>query len=644
MRSALRLLPAALLLLAACGGGSPSPGAPTGGPDDPANQGGTATVGVVQEPTSFLAPGIVASMLSSVAVDAPITEGLLWYRPVEETANARSLADFWRPMLATEVPTTANGDVRTSGCPAVSSGGLSVTPAMCVTWKLRNDVLWHDGSRFGAHDVCATIQFYWLRYRDRNPTALISTAGPDQVLGCREDTATQATLSFKSQYGAYLLLGSGVYGVMPATQLETAFRGDTDLEKTPQTVDLTRGTGAAGAYRGTDTLDRIIVGTGPYVLERYEPARSITLVRNRRYWDRGHQPHLDRVIFRFVSDVRSQLDQARAGEIDVGTDYRLALLRDLQDAAGQGRLAVQTIPASGAEKIDVNMCAAARGLCGPQARANPVTADLRVRQAMLRAIDRQQIVRTIAQRQTVVPQDSWLSLGEEFIRDPSIPTTRYDPVAARRILDDAGYRLSPACHDGRGRADAAGHCVDLDFVTTSGNAARQQAQVAVQSDLEKVGIFTTLSTLTAGQLFGSFGDGGILSNHRFDLAMYGQSGSPEPDGWYSLYHSDCRGACPAESQLPSAANRGQGQDAAGEDNPEVDRGFDEGRSSVDLARRALSYRQVERQLAHDLPELPLYQQVVVNSHTVRLRGLQRNDQAWTFDMYDWYCTGGRCQA
>ncbi len=644
MGSVLRLLLAALLLLAACGGGAPSATSPTGGAQDPANQGGTMTVGVVQEPTSFLAAGIVDSMLFSVAVDAPIVEGLLWYRPLEETANARSLADFWRPMLATEVPTTANGDVRTSGCPAVGAGAERTVPAMCVTWKLRDDVLWHDGSRFGAHDVCATIQFSWLRYRDRNPTAVLSTAGPDQVVDCREDTATQATLSFKTQYGAYLSLGSGVYGIMPATQLENAFRGNTDLERTPQTVDLTRGTGAPDAYRGTDTLDRIIVGTGPYVLQSYEPARSITLVRNRRYWDRRHQPHLDRVIFKFISDVKSQLDQARAGEVDFGMDYRLALLRDLEDAAKLGRLAVQTIPESGAEKIDLNMCAAARGLCGPQARVNPVTADLRVRRAMLRAIDREQIVRTIAQGQTVVPQDSWIYLGEEFIRDPSIPTTGYDPAAARRLLDEAGYRVSPACHDGRGRADAAGHCIDLDFVTTSGNTARQQAQIAVQSDLEKVGIFTNLSTLKAGRLFGSFSDGSVLYSHQFDLAMYGYTGSPEPDGWYSVYHSDCRGACPAESQVPSAANRGQGQDATGEDNPEVDRGLDEGRSTVDLARRALAYRQVERQLAHDLPELPLYQQVVVNSHTVRLHGLQRNDRVWTFNMYDWYCTGGRCRA
>jgi peptide/nickel transport system substrate-binding protein len=464
------------------------------------------------------------------------------------------------------------------------------------------------------------------------------------VIDCREDSPTQATLSFKSTYGGYLSLGSGVYGILPATQLENAFRGDTDLERTPQTVDLRTGSGAPDAYHGTDTLDRIIVGTGPYVLERYEPATSITLVRNRHYWDRAHQPHLDRVIFKVVSDVKSQLDQAKAGEIDVGLDYRLAVLPDLDDVARLGRLTVQTIPESGAEMIDFNMCAGARGLCGAQARLDPVTADIRFRQAVIRAIDRRRIVRTIAQGQTVVPQDSWIYLGEEYIRDRSIPTTGYDPAAARRILDAAGYRLSDACHGGRGRADPQGHCIDLDFVTTSGNPARAQAQVAIQSYLEQVGVFTNLSTVKAGRLFGSFADGSVLYTHRYDLAMYAQTGSPEPDGWYSLYHSDCRGACPDEDQIPSAANHGQGQNASAEDDPAVDRAFDEGRATVDLAQRTAAYRRAEAALAADLPQIPLYQQVVVNSHTPKLLGMQRNDRVWTFNVDDWYCVAGRCQA
>jgi peptide/nickel transport system substrate-binding protein len=546
-------------------------------------------------------------------------------------------------MLATEVPTTANGDVRTSGCAPVTAGGQQQVPAMCVTWKLRGDVLWHDGSRFGAHDVCATAQLYWLRYHDRNPTPLISTWGADQLLDCREDSPVQATLSYRSRYGAYLTMGSGVYGVMPARLLENAFRTDADLERTPQTVDLTAGTGNPDAYRGTGTLDRVIDGTGPYVLERYEPGRDVVLVRNRRYWDRTHPPHLDRIVLRFVSDVTSQLDQARAGEIDMGLDYHLAALGDLEDAARRGRLVVDVIPEAGAEKIAVNLCAAAHGLCGPQARAAPALADVRVRQAMLRAIDRPLIARTIARGRTVVPQDSWISVGEEFIRDPALPTTAYDPAAARQLLDSAGYRLSPGCHGGRGRADAAGRCLDLDLLTTSDNTARRQAQVAIQADLEQVGIFTTLSTARAASLFGGFGDGGILATHSFDLAMAADTGV-EPDAWYFTYHADCGGACPEENQIPSPRTRGQGQNVIGLDDPDVDRAFDQGRSTVDLARRALAYRQAEEALARDLPEIPLYESVAVNSHTPRLHGLALNDRVWTFNAYDWYCTGGRCQA
>ncbi|TMD02277.1 MAG: hypothetical protein E6J03_09825 [Chloroflexi bacterium] len=108
----------ALVVLAACGSGGGGSGstASSAPSSNPAVNGGTLTVGVLQEPTSFLAAGIVDSMTYSYAADAPVTEGLLWYRSKNETANARTLADFWRPDLATEVPTTANGDVKTSGC------------------------------------------------------------------------------------------------------------------------------------------------------------------------------------------------------------------------------------------------------------------------------------------------------------------------------------------------------------------------------------------------------------------------------------------------------------------------------------------------------------------------------------------------
>jgi peptide/nickel transport system substrate-binding protein len=642
-----------LTALAACGSGGGT-SAPTGEPTQTgAVNGGTMTIGVLQEPTSFLAAGITDSMTYSYAVDAPVAEGLLWYRSRDETQNARSIADFWRPDLATEVPTTQNGDVRTSGCRTVTYNGKDQAPKMCVTWKLRSGVLWHDGSRFSSKDVCDTFRFFWLKYGIHNPTNILSPTGWQETIGCDDSSPQQAVLSYRSTYGGYLAQGSGVYGIIPSRLLENAFNGGTsgagaDLEKTPQTVNLTVGSGNPDAYTGTDTLDRIIDGTGPYVFQKYEPAKDIILVRNRRYWDPAHQPHLDRVILKFVSDTKSQLDQARAGEIDFGMDYRLALLKELNDTAAGGKLRVQTIPESGAEKIDLNLCDNAKGLCGDQATKSPFTADLKVRQAMIKAINRQLIVKSIAEGETVVPQDSWIYLGAEFIRTSTTddPITAYDPVGARRLLDEAGYRVSPSCHGGLGRADSSGRCLDLSFVTTSGNTARQNAQLAVQSDLQKVGIFTNLSDVRSGKLFGSFADGGVLYTHQFQMAMYTNtlSAPAEPDSWYAGYHADCGGSCPDENQIPSGANSGVGQDDTGENNPAVDKLFDQGRSTVDLNQRTRAYRQAETLLAKDLPEIPLYQQVVVNSYTPKLHGLQPNDLVWTFNMYDWWCDGGNCHA
>ncbi len=636
----------AALAFAACGGGggtsqSSSSSSTPSETQSGAVNGGTLNIGLVQEPTSFLAAGITDSMTFSYAVDALTNEGLLWYRSVDETANAKTQADFWRPDLATEVPTTANGDVKTSGCKDTSA-------KMCVTWKLRQGVKWQDGTAFSSKDVCDTFQFWWLKYKDKNPTAVLTTTGWDQVISCDDSNPSQAVVNFKSTFGPYLTFGTGVYGIMPSKQVEAAFAANSDLEKTPQTVDLTLGSGNTDAFKGTDTLDKITVGTGPYVLSKYEPTKDIILVRNKNYWDKAHQPHLDSVVFKIISGTAAQLTAAKAGAIDFGLDYRLKFLQDLITESANGKLKVETIPESGAEKIDLNTCDNAQGLCGSAAKKSPYLADKTIRHAILQGINRQQIVDTLASGKTVVPQDSWIYLGSEFIKTTDDPTTKFDPQAANSALDAAGYKLSSKCDGGKTRAFKDGSCIDLDISTTAGNAAREEAEPLIAADLQNIGIHvnTPYKNVTPGKLFGSFADGGVLYTHTFDMAMYTNtlSSPAEPDNWYAGYHGNCGGSCPSEVQIPSAANQGQGQDDTGEDNPQVDQWFDQARNSIDLNTRAKLYKQIEVQLAKDLPEIPLYQQVTVNSYTVKLQGLKRNDLVWTYNSYDWYCTQGNCQA
>lgn len=593
-----------------------------------ATDGGIMNIGSPQEPSSFLAAGITDSMTFSYAVDAGITEGLLWYRSVDETTNAKTLADYWQPWLATEVPTTDNGDVKTSGCPNADA-------KMCVTWKLRDGVTWHDGTKFSSADVCETVAFFFTKYKDKNPTAILSSTGWDQMLDCKKDSALQATIDFKSIYSPYLGLLTGVYGVMPAKYLDVAFATNADLEKTAQTIDLTSAN--PGAFKGTDTLDNVAVGTGPFVLQVYNKTKDIKLLPNQHYW--GPKPHLSGVDFHFVADVQSQLASTKAGELEFGMDYRLAFLKDLQTAAQAGKIAVETIPESGAEKIDLNLCDNANGLCGADAKKSPITADVKFRKALLEGINRQSIVDNIAAGATKIPQDGWHYLGAEYAK-PALsddPITAYDPTKAAADLDAAGYKISTSCHGGQGRAAPSGACVDLDFVTTSGNPARAQAQVAIQSDLQKLGIFTNTSTIKAGKLFGNFSDGGVLYTHAFQMAMYTNTLSvpAELDSYYPGYVS---------TQIPSKANSGQGQNDTGEDNPQVDKDFNDARLTTDLAKRTTLYKDAISQMAKDLQELPLYQQVTVNSYTTKLKGLQRNDLVWTFNIGRWFCTGGNCTA
>lgn len=628
------------------GGGSSSStnAVATQDPNAAANKGGTLTVATWEAQTSFLNAGIIDSQTLSYAIDAPSAEGLLWYKSLDETGSARKLSDYWVPWLATEVPTVENGDVKLSGC-------SNPQAKMCVTWKLRSDVTWHDGSKFTSHDVCDTFQFFWLKYGLKggtNPTSLLSTSGWDQTLDCVENSPTQATVDWKVAYGPYLAIGTGVLGILPAKVLDAAFSANSDLEKTKVALDLTKGSGNTAALNSTDTLDNIVDGTGPYVLSSFDQNNGVTYVVNKNYWNKSHLPHIDKLVFKFVSAADEMEREAKAGEIDFGLDYRLPPLKDLQDyEKSSGKLHVEVIPDSGAEKMDINTCASTpNNLCGPKARKIAALGDPAFRHAMAEAINREQMVTTLTNGQSSVPADSFLYLGASYIRNPNVQTTAYDASKAASDFDAAGYKLSPSCGGGKFRADKTGACINLHIVTTKGNKVRQSELDAIQSDLQAAGVQVTQEQpQKAGQLFGAYKDGGTLYTHTFDLAVYTNtlSAPAEPDGFWPAYHADCGGSCPSLNQIPNDANQGQGQDDTGVYDPQLDSALDNARNTVNLSDRTKFYQQAETRLAADMPEIPLYQQITVNSYSSKLQGLKRNDVIWTYNSYDWYCTGGNCQ-
>ncbi|MBV8196089.1 MAG: hypothetical protein JOY80_11255 [Candidatus Dormibacteraeota bacterium] len=616
-----------------------------------AANGGTVTVGVWQSPLSLLDAGIAGESEFAAVMDAPVQEGLLWYRPDQATQHATGPADYWAPDLATEVPTIANGDVKTSGCAVPKA-------AMCVTWKLRSGVEWDDGTTFTSHDVCDTVKLRWLTYGatgKTSPTNLASTAGWDQVIDCTEKDRSTAVISFASVYGPYLTVGSGVYGVLPASIIDRALSSNSDLQKLSVSLDLRKGSQNAQAFHGSGTLDALLDGTGPYVLQSYQPGKQLTLTQNKNYWNRAQAPHLDTIEFVTEGDLSTEVTNVLSGAVNVGYDLRLANLPAVVKASGGGNpvLRVDTVAEPGVEKIDLNLCAGDGGLCdNPAADQSMYTADTTVRRAMLMAIDRTAIIKAVAAGRTTVPRDSWMYLGASYLASQSIPQTGFSRSSANAMLDQAGFNRDAKCGSAPGgqpyRVWKDGSCLVVNLGTTSDDPVRVKVAGMVQTDLAAVGIRVPsplTPNMASASFFAPFAGGGPLYTHAYDTALFAFALTVpgEPSGFASLYHADCGGSCPQENQVPSSGNGGQGMNDTGLDDSMLDSALDKGAASVDPAVRTGSYVVAEQRLAATLPELPLFQQLAVNTYSTQLQGVQNNAFLWDFDTAAWSCTGGNCQ-
>jgi peptide/nickel transport system substrate-binding protein len=573
------------------------PQSPTPPPPTP---GGTLTVGTWQPPATLLA-GIGDQSRSALAVVAPMAEGLLRVRDQSEL-HAGGPGSVFAPQLALEVPTLENGDV------VVAGGGMT------VTWKLRQGVKWHDGADFSSSDVVDTFQFWWLKYRDRNPTLLPSTSGWDQVTDVQAPDGHTVVVSFSQPYGPYLQLGSGPYGILPGHLLEQTWAAGGDLTRVKLPIAL------PGAYSGVGTWDDWVVGTGPYMLKEFQPDDHLTMLRNPHWWG-PHAPYLDSIVFKFESSLSAELADLKDGTIQLALDAGGADAAALKDALNGSHGAAVTARSTGVEHLDFNL-------------KNRFLANPAVRKAIRLSLDRSAFAPPAAVGKVAAPPDAGICSGlAAWCADPSVGSTRPDPKAANALLDAAGYALGTT-GDGAGyRTFSDGTTISLSLSSIKDDPVRLHEEDLIAAALQAIGIKVQAPyrNVPARRLFGAYPVQGVLVTHSFDLALYSDSaGGGEPDRFYSEF------VC---SQIPSAANGGAGQNPTQLCDPAVDAGFNAGRSAVSAADRKKAYGAAQRALAAQVPNVPLRQLVVVQLASSKARGVGANADVWTSNAADWYRVG-----
>lgn len=321
-------------------------------------------------------------------------------------------------------------------------------------------------------------------------------------------------------------------------------------------------------YGSDKDFNRAIVGTGPFKFVRSVQDSEVVIERNDDYW--GDKPHIAKVRFAVVPDVTTRALELRKGSADLAIN---ALSADMVMALRkEPQLVIQTRPGTVYNYLAFNL-------------RDPILKDVRVRQALAYAINREKIIHYLW-RGLAKPAPSILPpLHWAFATD--VRTYAHDPVKANQILDEAGY------------AKKDGVRFRLTMKTSTEETTRLLAAV-LQQELRDVGIALEIRSFEFATFYSDVVKGAF---QLYSLRWIG--GNEDPDIFEHVFHSS--------SFPPKRANRSYYV------NPAVDALIDRGRVEMDQAKRREIYRELQQIVAEELPYIHLYylDNVVVHSQRVR---------------------------
>jgi peptide/nickel transport system substrate-binding protein len=338
--------------------------------------------------------------------------------------------------LATEVPTRENG--------GVSEDGLT------WTFKLRDDVKWHDGEPFTARDV----QFTWETVMNPD-VAVRSRTGHDKVASVETPDDHTVVMTLTEPFAPFQALWtSGVTGIIPAHILEGV-----DVNTAPFNTQSP-------------------IGTGPFRFVEHVGGDHLTVERNPDY--HGGAPALQQVIVKLVPEIPVLFTQFRTGEVDV-VDYQGLQPDRVEEALGLEDRVVVSKGSNFVEFIYFN-------------NTLPQFQDKRVKQAIYHATDRQTVIDTIyygLQNPTLtyLPPTHWAY-------NPDVKQYPYDLDAARTLLDAAGFVPGT---DGVRERD--GVRLAFRMSTSAGNQARESAQLVLQQAYNEIGVEMSIDNRPASTLW-----------------------------------------------------------------------------------------------------------------------------------------------
>ena len=514
-----------------------------------AGQGGTVIAAEADTPSS-LNP-LLNQQLSTVDIDSAVFDGMV---------KVNDKGQF-TPDLASSWTTSPDG--------------------LRWVFKLNPKASWQDGVPFTADDVVFTTNLV------NNPLfPATSSQGFDHVKSIKavgkeevDITLTSPYAPFLQYWGTTFILPKHVLGQIPVDRIRT-----------------------------DDQFNRRPLGTGPFEISEFAAGDHVTLVANKSYFLGA--PRLDKIIFRFVPNSTTSVNQIRTGEATLAGQTANLDARQFNALKHQPGLTSYNTPGFNWQHIDLIETGFLK--------------DVKVRQALQMATPREKIIKLVALGYGVA-QYADQSPAKAVYNKAIESTFAFDTTKAAAMLAADGFTKGS-----NGVLQKGGVPFNIDLYVDSAFSAQIEIVQIIKQAWGQIGVNVNARPLDPATLFGRRGplyDPQRFSSSTMKAVEYEWIESAEPDDTYFW----------STSQIISDKVKAGGN-FDGYSNPAADTLMKQGLATSDFGKRKAIYTQLQTILANDVPDIWLYWGNVLTVATSKLHNYKPNpfnyDTAW--NAKDWY--------
>ena len=452
------------------------------------------------------------------------------------------------------------------------------------TFKLRNDIKWHDGEAFNADDVIFTLTaLAHPNYHGGNDGRVMSIVGASEYQAGTAESV--AGLKKIDDYTVEITLA----------QPNAAFMANMYTAMLPEHI---LGEVDPGEW-GNHDFNRAPVGNGKYKFVEWKPGQYITLERNEEYY--GTKPAIKNVTVQFGADT-TLVAALMNGEVDVL--YNLPA-SEIENVEAMPNSSVYTYEQMTVSYIGLNQLV-------------PALSDRNVREALAHAIDKQTLVDTcFGEGLAFVCEDVFPS--NHWSHSENVTVYEYNPELSKKLLEESGYTMGS-----NGYYEKDGQVLHLTFDMASSSADSKAMAALLQQFFKAVGVSMEVieqdfSTLAFTKLLpGNATEETTAEDFQMYTLGFGVEADPEE---YNDYFSTSTGAGSWNFIHYS--------------NAKVDELFDAQLLMADPAERTAAFNEIAELISQDIPWIPLFNKAGVTGLSSKVQNYSADFRGAFFQIEKW---------